>query len=621
MNRLILLCIFGLSFLFLGTGTVFAQEAASLSLVPATGVYPVGEEFTIEVRLDTAGVQVSTADATISYNPEDMSFVSVSGEGSIFNHVSQVVDSEKGEVSISGLVTGGQQDYVGVYGLVASITFMPKRNVATQLHFASGGARKLQLGASVGDALNILSVLNTATYTFVPRENTVASVQQMVAGDMTSKLEITPLPVPDGDWFATTTVKLSWTVPEGALEMRTLTTGDPSDMPTESYQIPVSSIVVDDLKEGTNYFLLQFKFASGDWDSVIQYPLQVDISDPDYITVREAQREDGADPRVSFEVEAGDSVSDISHFEMGIDGEPGEKWVKEERSDKYRPEELTAGEHVLTVTAFDNAGNSTSSDYVFLVSSLEPPTLTPESVPDRVLTGDTITVSGSSYPNAQVTTYISLNDGEASEKTVKTDGVGNFVVDITDGARAGKYTMWFSVTDERGATSPNSIRRSVTVTQPTIMLLGQKPITYLAVIVPLIALIVLLGLVLWLAYTWVRGYRNRVRHETGDAYYAAKGEFDKLRKELVEQIGMLEKANQLRELTREEMRIFINLSKRLDKMERHIIQEIEDIEVFDEDESLVEEELHSDKEGSLEHYREKVKFGEQKYDESHIIRL
>ena len=83
---------------------------------------------------------------------------------------------------------------------------------------------------------------------------------------------------------------------------------------------------------------------------------------------------------------------------------------------------------------------------------------------------------------------------------------------------------------------------------------------------------------------------------------------------------MLEKANLSRELTREEMRIFTDLSKRLDKMERHITQEIEDIETFDQTEELVEQEGVR-KEGSLDRYREKVKTGEQTYEDKHTVRL
>jgi DNA replication initiation complex subunit (GINS family) len=120
------------------------------------------------------------------------------------------------------------------------------------------------------------------------------------------------------------------------------------------------------------------------------------------------------------------------------------------------------------------------------------------------------------------------------------------------------------------------------------MLFGGIAVTYLSVIIPLAALILLLGLVLWLGYSYVRGYRSRVRKETQEAYQVVAEDFRALRDEMVRQIGMLEKANQSRELTREEMRIFRDLSRRLDHMEDHISSEIDDIEeVCDTDEKPV----------------------------------
>ena len=350
---------------------------------------------------------------------------------------------------------------------------------------------------------------------------------------------------------------------------------------------------------------------------MIAYPLNVDVSAPSYVLIREAEREDTSDPRVGFFIESSDTFSGIGKYEVGIDGESVGAWERPEDG-IYSPTGLTPGEHILTARAYDLAGNSTSTDLLFLVKSLEAPILKNESVPERVLTGDTITIQGTSYPDAEVTVFISHNEGEATEKVVSTDGTGNFTATITDGAKAGKYTLWFAVTDKRGAKSPNSVKRSILVTQPSIILFGSTAVTYLSILVPLIGLILLLVLVLWLGYSWLRGYRYRVKKETGDAYHVAREEFKKLRKELISQIGMLEKANQSRELTREEMRIFDDLSKRLDKIESHITQEIEDIETVQYEEDVVER-THV-VEGSFETYRNKVR-GEPIAEGTHTVRL
>jgi hypothetical protein len=557
----------------LGGHAAFAADA-TLLLTPRTGVFPIGEEFPVQVRIDTGGVAVGSADVTVAYDPNDLTFVSYSTEGSIFSSIIKDEDgSTYGRVSLQGIVSTNRGPYTGSDGLFVTLTFRPLRNAATQVWFAQGAASPLV--ASVGQiASNILAApLQAATYTLVPKDVVPAAVA-LSSGTDGSDFAITPLPVPNDEWFATTSVKLSYTLPEGVTSMRTDVSTGPSDVPTTVYPVPVSTISVSGLVEGTNYFHLQFKYGD-EWGTVIHHALKVDLTPPEYVVIKEAERQDPADPRVGFVIEAGDALSGIARYAMGIDGGPTEPWERPEDG-VYRPEGLAPGEHTLTAWAYDRAGNGTSSDLVFLVKSLNAPTLT--SAPDRVLTGDPIVVHGTTYPDADVTVFTSYNDGEASTKTVKSDSTGEFNATLADAARSGKYTVWFSVADARGAVSPASIKRSVEVTQPFIMLFGSIAVTYLSVIIPLIALILLLGLVLWLGYTWMRGYRTRVRRETGEAYHVVEHEFHDLRDELVRQLGTLEKANQSRELTREEMRIFNDLSRRLQQMESHIEAEIDDIE-------------------------------------------
>jgi len=557
-------------------GPVFAQDA-SLYLDPATGTYPIGEPMTVEVRINTGGTNVGTADASVSFDPADLEFVAVSDDSSIFDTI--LVDSGRvpGRVDVSGFINRGRPAFAGDDGLMAVLTFVPLRNVATELRFASAAATPpLSLQASVGDLTNVLTNLQAATYTLVPREQ-VPAVAAVAYASEPAEFEITPLPVPDGEWFGSSTVKLSWSLPSGVAEMRTTVSSDPNATPDTEYPIPVSSVELTGIPDGTNYFLLQFKYGS-EWATPIRYDLKVDTEPPSYVIVKEKDRSDGTDPRVGFVVEGSDAQSGVAYYEVGVDGATPVLWEKPE-NDTYYPEGLNPGEHVLTVVAYDEAGNSTTIDTTFLVKSLETPVLT--DVPDRVLTGDPIVVRGETYPDANVTAFVSLNDGEARERVVKSDGTGQFRVEVAEAAKAGKYTVWFSVTDDRGATSPTSIKRSVEVTQPYIMLFGGIAVTYLSIIVPLLGLIVLLGLILWLGYTYVRGLRTRVRRETGEAYGVVRGEFKELRAELIKQIGVLEKANQSRELTREEMRIFRDLSRRLDRIEEHISEEVDDIADID----------------------------------------
>jgi len=569
----------GYSVVIVALGILAGVPAASfaaggaLFIEPSVGVYPVGDPVTVAVRVDTGGESVGTADVSLAYDTSNLSFVSVSDEGSVFDTV--VVDSTRtpGRVDISGVMTRGRDGYEGGAGLVAHVTFLPVRSsAATQLRVASGSARSTySLAASVVESAGIVASLRNATYTLVPKD-VVPSALAAVSYLRGQEFGITASASSSDGWYATSTLKLSWPLPEGVTGMRADVRGSEADTPATVYPIPLSSVPLT-LTEGTHYFLLQFK-RGDEWSEVVRHPLKVDLTPPT-LTVVEAPRDDKSSGQAVFTLEAKDALSGMaSRYERAVDAESFEDWnPDDDGSYRVRAE---AGEHTLTVYAYDTAGNRATTSVPFTVRALMAPTIT--EISDRVLTGGTITVRGTSYPDATVTVYVSYEGGEAHPITVETDAEGTFVATVTDGAREGMYTVWLSVADKTGAVSPPSIKRSVTVSEPYIMLFGRTAVTYLSVIVPLLALVLLLALILWLAFVWARGYRARVRRETNEAFTVAHKEFEALRKDLVGQLGALEKANQMRSLTKEEMRIFNDLSRRLAHMEAHIADEIEDIE-------------------------------------------
>ena len=551
-----------------------AQAQSALYLEPATGVFPIGDPFTVDVRVDTDGSTIGTADISLQYDPDDVAFVSVSDEGSVLSRLIVDSGSSPGRIDVSGFIERNTPAYTGSNGLLARITFTPLRNVATEIRFSHGAATPpLLLNASVGDLANILTSLRSASYTFVPREVIPFAQVAGAATDATGSFPITPLPVPEGEWFGTTSIRLSWALPEEADEMRTVvTSGDEEN--EKIYPIPVSSVTLSELTEGKHFFVIQFK-KDGQWGESTRFPLNIDMTPPDTMVVREVDKTAPSDS-VSFVVEAHDALSGVSRFEVNVDGGVAVPW---DGTGTFTPDVSGPGEHILTVTAIDAVGNRTAQDRLFFVRSLDAPILT--YVPERVLTGDAVTVTGTTYPNSTITAFTSFDGKDADERTVSSDASGNFSITVTEGARAGTYTLWFQVESDDGVVSPPSIKRSFTVSQPYIMLWGGIAVTYLSVIVPLLALIILLGLVLWLGYVFVASHRKRIRRETTEAYEAVQEEFAHLRDDIRRQLGMLEQANQSRELTREEIKIFRELSKKLDYIERHIKQEIEDISALD----------------------------------------
>lgn len=575
-NKVLSGVFFGLGIFLLGM-TPVVVSAATLSVNPPTGQYVVGEPFSIEIRVDTQGREIGSADIRLSYEPADLQYIGMSDEGSILTTLLIDNDTQPGTIDLSGFIARGRPPYVGHDGLVARVMFTPVRSTQTQVRILSGAATPpLSLTASVGDLANIVTELRSGTYMLTPRQTAITTTFPAGTVRGASDIRLTTEPEPLNEWIATTSVRVAWELPEGVTDMRTLVSSDPNASPTRTYSTPVRSVQLPDLEEGKQYFLIQFA-VNGVWGSIIRHPLWIDVTPPSFTELRELPRQDRGESHTTLSIRAEDELSGVDRYELEFNGDDIVVWDGGDDG-SYSPQGLGPGEYLLTVHAFDRAGNNSSADMTFLVRSIDPPVLT--DIPDHVLVGDPIIVRGTTYPNANVTVFSTHNDGGTREYVVASDAAGAFVATVQDHARAGKYTVWFRVRDQQGMESPLSIRRSVDVKQPYIMLFNSVAITYKAAIVPLVAAVLLLVLVLWLGYTYIHGYRRRVRRETNEAYEVVRDEFEDLREDLIRQIGILEKANQSRELTKEEMRIFHNLSKKLDNVERRIANEVSDIETI-----------------------------------------
>lgn len=88
-------------FLFIAPLDVKAQAAATLALSPSTDSISIGDEFDIEIIVDTDGVDVDGVDAVIDYDNTRLSVVSVT-EGTIFSTY-PLNEVSSGTISLSGI--------------------------------------------------------------------------------------------------------------------------------------------------------------------------------------------------------------------------------------------------------------------------------------------------------------------------------------------------------------------------------------------------------------------------------------------------------------------------------------------------------------------------------------
>ncbi|MDO8639059.1 MAG: cohesin domain-containing protein, partial [Candidatus Daviesbacteria bacterium] len=149
--------------------TVYAA-GATLSLSPSTGTFNRGCSFSIDVLLDTGGVQTDGTDAILFYDPTRF-IASKIRSGTIYSeYPGNTIDSQNGKISINGLASISSA-FAG-QGVLASIDFTIPATAptsATQIKFDFDPNDKAKTTDSNvverGTVADILNQVNDGNYT------------------------------------------------------------------------------------------------------------------------------------------------------------------------------------------------------------------------------------------------------------------------------------------------------------------------------------------------------------------------------------------------------------------------------------------------------------------------
>jgi ABC-type multidrug transport system fused ATPase/permease subunit len=174
--------------------------------------------------------------------------------------------------------------------------------------------------------------------------------------------------------------------------------------------------------------------------------------------------------------------------------------------------------------------------------------------------------------------YLKRGSEPPQTYSVESDSEGAFTFIPNEQPSEGVYQLWAEVTDARGAQSAPSRTVTIAVKPPVLFEIGNVAVTALSVFVPLIALLIVLGMLIGFIWHRVRRFRRRVRREAGEASEALHDAFDHLRKRVRRTIKTFEDTERSRELTKEERATLSQLRSTLDEAERTVAEEIEDIE-------------------------------------------
>ncbi|MEY2664977.1 MAG: hypothetical protein RLZZ480_82 [Candidatus Parcubacteria bacterium] len=553
--------------------SVAAAEAATLSVSPGTGVYTSNSTFTVRVVVNTSGKSINAAEGTLSFNPSELSVVSASRSGSIFNLwvAEPSFSNSAGTVSFSGGLPSG---YTGSAGNIMTVTFKAKGSGASKVSFASGSVL-----ANDGAGTNVLTSMNGGTFTIqaaAPTPEPEEVVVEYVAPANTPAAPVITSSTHSDQkkWYTAKEAVLNWELPSGVTAVRTLLDDRATAVPTKVYESPIRTITLSDLDEGVSYFHVQFKNEGG-WGKVSHYRLAVDSEKPTDIKISQPEGFDANNPEQQLALEVTDATSDVVRFKVQIDGGQAFDVTRDTATGTIKLPSTGPGYHTVVVEAFDEAGNSIIGNYSFEVQSFEKPTFTefPQEINEQVIP----VIKGTTRPNATVEIVLTKVGAEPVTYQVKSDETGAFTFIPEGRFSTGVYEITARATDEYGAQSLDSDTIRIAVQQPGFIRVGSLLVSYLSVIIPLIALAGFAVAGTWYMVIYLRRFRKQITRESTEALDILHREFTSLQNELRRQEALVIESRKTKKLTKAEADMIEVFDKALQSSQRNVEKEITDV--------------------------------------------
>ena len=554
-------------------GLTFSVSAATLSVSPGSGVYTSNSTFTVRVTVNSAGAPINAAEGTLSFNPKELSVVSVNRNGSIFNLwvTEPAFSNSAGTINFSGGLPSG---YTGSSGNIMTVTFKAVGSGAAKINFSNGSVL-----ANDGKGTNVLTGMNGGSFT-IQAASTQPEVEEVIveyvapANTPGAPRVISSTHANPNGWHTAKEAVLSWEVPSGVTGVRTLLDDKATTVPTKVYDTPISNITLSDLAEGESYFHVQFKNEDG-WGKITHYRLAVDSEKPTSITITPAEGVDQNNPEPQLSVEVVDATSEVKRFVVKVgESEPFEV-IKDTASSTIKLPVLLPGYHTVIIEAFDEAGNSIIGSYSFNIDAFEAPVFTeyPSEINEEVIP----LIKGKTRPNASVEVTLQKIGAEPTVYKVGSDAEGNFTF-IPDGRfSTGVYELTARATDQYGAQSDLSDTIKIAVQQPGFIRIGSLLVSVLSVIIPLIVLLVLTILGSWYMLGYLRRFRSKIGTESSEALDILHREFSSLQLKLREQESLMQASRKTKKLSKAESDMIQVLDIALQDSQRNVEKEIQDV--------------------------------------------
>jgi hypothetical protein len=223
-------------------------------------------------------------------------------------------------------------------------------------------------------------------------------------------------------------------------EVLTVIGRNENNVPNIRYSPPISQRTIADLGEGVYYFALRYVTSQGQ-SSIGRFTINIDKTKPDSFEIINTSREDSINPLISFATK--DILSGISHYKILMeDGQIFE--IFEDSVSDFELVSEKSGTQIITVQAFDNAGNMTESfievNFTTSTSFVQTPTIT--SIPEKIGWREYFIVKGNAQPEKNIRLNLVRGNKIVFSFDSSSDVDGGFIFVVPTRLRTGFHSLY-----------------------------------------------------------------------------------------------------------------------------------------------------------------------------------
>ena len=355
MRRYVLLILFVLLLAALPA----AAQAATLYFSPSSGSHDIGSDFNVTVGVNTAGVAINAAQATVSFPTNLLEVRGVAKSGTLtLWPIEPSYSNSSGTISFAGGLPN--PGYTGSGGSIITITFRGKAEGTASVTLGSASVLK-----NDGLGTNVYSGSNSGLYTITAPAPPPPEKPLPLAPVISSTTH------PDQNlWYASANPSFSWSKQSGVTAFSYSLDDQERKTPDTISEGALNSKNFTAVGDGTWYFHVRAQNENG-WGPAAHFQIRIDTTPPLPFEIKSLDGNPARvrRPRMSFSTT--DATSGVHHYSLKInDGVIIE--IDADATEPYTLSELSNGTYILEITAYDYAGNKVASSLTLTVISTAP---------------------------------------------------------------------------------------------------------------------------------------------------------------------------------------------------------------------------------------------------------